>query len=475
MEQLADIGREMALLSSKLRSVLESARAAKCLAIDRMTAAGMCADMLKRWAKQFRSESTHGLKYEPETMHFCSAAFQKVGRGGWTLLRRVLPVPHESTLRQATRGAVSDEGVKYLEIQRNMVEAVRRSKEARAAGSNANPSSVFDVVLAFDEMHVRSGFAWDAGSSEMRGYTTQLSMKTTAEFVSSSGAAASSKRCANAWLSFVATPLLGGYNCRFNVASFAVRSLSAGELASYLNTVLTALAAAGWRVRAVCCDGASCARRLQQKILTHSEADLLGHGRGLGATKVAFEDPTVRYAHSIRSSSRMIDLSSCQFQGGFYPLDFGPISLDQENRQQPVVLAIARWHAGPIHTRRDWSVRKSGFRFASAHTFRDAPEDQHRPDRTTARSPSLRSQLQHIKDVREAGGSVAERQNGTCLGKIPDFACRNSSRRARNKRSYCKPADDENVHLESGPSFRHPKREEQKLSVAEEVLRFYQP
>src|SRR3546814_19977790 len=57
-------------------------------------------------------------------------------------------------------------------------------------------------------------------------------------------------------------------------ASFAVKNLRAGELLMYVNSVMTALTSAGFRIRAFCADGASATRRMQQRLLTHAEADI---------------------------------------------------------------------------------------------------------------------------------------------------------------------------------------------------------
>lgn len=293
-EELAVISHMLEAATTKLETVIATARDDACFAPARMLVLTSAFDFTRRYAKIIAGESkVIQSTFSPETMHFLCGAFQKVGRSSWMLLRSIVPLPHESYMRESTRGVCKLEGVRHEEIYRNMQLAIefRRSLREREVNSARPifPDSAFDIVLSFDEMFVRPQLTWESGSAEMRGCTTENTIRSGFRIMERGEV---SQRIAKQYLAFVATPLNGGHRRHFTAASFAVNNITASELLKYLNSTITALTVQGFRVRILCCDGASTARKLQQRILTHSELEVLG--TGTGGVKVAFQDPIYR-------------------------------------------------------------------------------------------------------------------------------------------------------------------------------------
>ena len=285
--------------ATDVKALVEFAKKEHALNSTTVTQLAVVGDLLQRFDQSFRGVRTNA-PVSPEGMTTFLAMFHKIGRRGWEALRTFLPLPHEAYLREATRGACTQEGVKIQQLRDFMVDRMTAHKKYRLEDSSTKASAVWDVVLTFDSMHIREMLAYARGHGELRGFTTELTPQMVMQMMQQNFGDLK-ERVANEWLTFYAIPLVGGVVHRFQVASFAVRSLNASELLKYLRDCIVALTVYGFRVRACVCDGASFHRRLQKRLLTHSEEDLLmqsisieerqARNIKLSRFKVAFEDP----------------------------------------------------------------------------------------------------------------------------------------------------------------------------------------
>jgi hypothetical protein len=301
-EQLSDIGRQLACVARELDRCIEHARSEQAVSPTTVTRLAMTADSLRRYDQVLRGVRANA-ELSAEGMNFCVAAFHRIGRNAWRLLRTVLPLPHESYLREARRGT-ANEGIKFTVLRDSMLAAIRRSRTHRARHDPASPdknipvASVWDVVVSFDAMYLREQFAYARGTDELRGFTTECSAGLALDiFGTHTDEEATKARTAKQWLTFFAIPLVGGFTCRFQVASYAVGNPTSSEILKYIHDCISALTCFGFRVRCIVCDGAAPHRRLQRRLLTHSEEDILA-GVALpspsGRFKVAFEDPVFK-------------------------------------------------------------------------------------------------------------------------------------------------------------------------------------
>src|SRR3546814_4037981 len=111
----------MQKIASSRGDVMQQVRQSKasCISMEQLTTVSVCNDFLRRYAKTIKGEKAGAMPFTAESMHFFTVAFQKVGRSNWMLLRNVMPLPHESYLREASRGDHVKEGVKFHEIERS--------------------------------------------------------------------------------------------------------------------------------------------------------------------------------------------------------------------------------------------------------------------------------------------------------------------------------------------------------------------